>query len=667
MALSKILENSITDGVVSAAKLKDFAAAVDLNGVELILDADQDTSITADTDDRIDFKIAGVEHISISNSSGDTIIKPMVDAKDIVFQQYDGNKIFEINDANFVAVSGAAAGPGEIRIYEDTDNGTHYTGFKAGNNTASVAYVLPTADGTSGHQLTTDGSGTLSWSSAGTTLANDANNRVITGTGSGLNGEANLTFDGSTLAVTGAITGSSDLTLQDDLILDSDAAVLSFGEDNEITLTHVADTGLLLNGASVIQFRDSAINIGSPADGDLDINADDEIELNSTLIDINGNVEISGTAVTTGVHTFTAVPVFPNNTIETADIQADAVDGTKIADDAINSEHYTDGSIDTAHIADNQVTTDKLGDMTRGTLIFANASGATTTLAAGGANTVLTSDGTDIAYSTVGTDNLAADAITAAKIADNAVVTAGINADAVTGAKIADDAINSEHYTDGSIDTAHIADGQITTAKLATAVFTGATDIGAAIVDADLFLMDDGAGGTIRKSVMSRLKTYIGAEANTPSFYAYGTSQTTIGSDALTKIIVAGEQFDNGGCYNATANSATLNSLTAPAYAFTPNVAGLYFFTAMLHLNHDDYNVGLVNNLGGTGGTETYAALSYRFSDTANSTVMVSGFSVMNGSGNNICLTGYQASGGNIANYNSIYTTFFGGFLVKAS
>ena len=48
MALSKILENSITDGVISAAKLKDFAAAVDLNGVELILDADQDTSITAD-------------------------------------------------------------------------------------------------------------------------------------------------------------------------------------------------------------------------------------------------------------------------------------------------------------------------------------------------------------------------------------------------------------------------------------------------------------------------------------------------------------------------------------------------------------------------------------------------------------------------------------------
>ena len=132
MALSKILANSITDGAVTSAKLADFAAAVDLNGVELLLDADQDTSITADTDDRIDFKIAGVEHFSFSNSSGDTVVKPMVDGKDIIFQQYDGNKLFEINDGNYVGVHGAAAGPGEIRIYEDTDLGSHYTGFKAG-------------------------------------------------------------------------------------------------------------------------------------------------------------------------------------------------------------------------------------------------------------------------------------------------------------------------------------------------------------------------------------------------------------------------------------------------------------------------------------------------------------------------------------------------------
>ena len=38
----------------------------------------------------------------------------------------------------------------------------------------------------------------------------------------------------------------------------------------------------------------------------------------------------------------------------------------------------------------------------------------------------------------------------------------------------------------------------------------GGTDIGAAIVDADLFIVDDGAGGTNRKTAASRLKTYIG-------------------------------------------------------------------------------------------------------------------------------------------------------------
>ena len=52
-------------------------------------------------------------------------------------------------------------------------------------------------------------------------------------------------------------------------------------------------------------------------------------------------------------------------------------------------------------------------------------------------------------------------------IKDGEVKTADLAADAVTGAKIADDAIDSEHYTDGSIDTAHIADDQITQAKIA--------------------------------------------------------------------------------------------------------------------------------------------------------------------------------------------------------
>jgi hypothetical protein len=169
-----------------------------------------------------------------------------------------------------------------------------------------------------------------------------------------------------------AIGSDGDITLTQDLELQHDGAILSFGANDEVSLTHVHDTGLLLNSTNVIQFNDASQNIGAPSATVLDINATDEIELNATLVDINANVEISGTATTTGVHTFTAVPVFPNNTIETADIQADAITGAKIADDAINSEHYTDGSIDTAHIADDQITAAKINnDIISGTTALA--------------------------------------------------------------------------------------------------------------------------------------------------------------------------------------------------------------------------------------------------------------------------------------------------------
>jgi hypothetical protein len=40
----------------------------------------------------------------------------------------------------------------------------------------------------------------------------------------------------------------------------------------------------------------------------------------------------------------------------------------------------------------------------------------------------------------------------------------------------------------------------------------GGTDIGAALVDADLMIVDDGAGGTNRKATMTRLATYMGSK-----------------------------------------------------------------------------------------------------------------------------------------------------------
>ena len=58
----------------------------------------------------------------------------------------------------------------------------------------------------------------------------------------------------------------------------------------------------------------------------------------------------------------------PDLSVGTADLQADAVDGTKLADNAVDSEHYTDGSIDEEHIADGAVNADTIDMSAVGTL-----------------------------------------------------------------------------------------------------------------------------------------------------------------------------------------------------------------------------------------------------------------------------------------------------------
>ena len=173
-----------------------------------------------------------------------------------------------------------------------------------------------------------------------------------------------------------AIGSDGDVTLTQDLELQHDGAILSFGANDEVTLTHVHDTGILLNSTNVIQFNDASQNIGAPSNAILDINATDEIELNATLVDVNANLDVSGTytgggTMTTGgnivipdagnigsasdtdaiaiasdgVVTFSQVPVLPDNTVSTGDIQGDAITEAKIADDAVESEHLNNNVI----------------------------------------------------------------------------------------------------------------------------------------------------------------------------------------------------------------------------------------------------------------------------------------------------------------------------------
>jgi len=79
-------------------------------------------------------------------------------------------------------------------------------------------------------------------------------------------------------------------------------------------------------------------------------------------------------------------------------------------------------------------------------------------------------------------------------------------------------------------------DGSIAVADLD---IDGGTDIGAALVDADLMIVDDGAGGTNRKATMARLATYMGGKITGGSL-VYIASSGAISNAAS----VAFTQFD---------------------------------------------------------------------------------------------------------------------------
>ena len=108
---------------------------------------------------------------------------------------------------------------------------------------------------------------------------------------------------GNAESLTTAMTlQDDDVFLPDDLLLQSDASVLYFGADNDVNLTHVADTGLLLNAAMELQFRDSALTVGSTADGQLDIQADTKAKITAPTTELSEDLSIThdGTVIALG-------------------------------------------------------------------------------------------------------------------------------------------------------------------------------------------------------------------------------------------------------------------------------------------------------------------------------------------------------------------------------
>jgi len=86
-----------------------------------------------------------------------------------------------------------------------------------------------------------------------------------------------------------------------ELRLNTDGHIIKFGADNDVSLTHVADTGLLLNSTRKLQFNDASQFVQGSSATVLSIGATDEIdltatevEINVTTLDVNGAVALNG-------------------------------------------------------------------------------------------------------------------------------------------------------------------------------------------------------------------------------------------------------------------------------------------------------------------------------------------------------------------------------------
>ena len=250
----------------------------DLNGVELILDANGNTSITADTDDTVDFKVGGTDQITLI----DGVLKPTTDSD---VDLGTSSLYFKNAYIDTVTTTGNVTVGGDLTI-------TGTTSFADTNitNVGSIALDTITNDGT---DVTIDSSGDIILDAddtqiflkdGGTTfgsLTNAGGQLVIKSSSSDTTA---LTFAGANATFAGTLTtaagGIATASLADDIItaakmgdnaVDSDSYV-----DGSIDTAHIAASQI-----TNALMADDAIDSAEIVDGSIDTAhiADDQVTL----------------------------------------------------------------------------------------------------------------------------------------------------------------------------------------------------------------------------------------------------------------------------------------------------------------------------------------------------------------------------------------------------
>jgi hypothetical protein len=256
---------SISGGSISGVAI---SGSMDLNGSELILDADADTSITADTDDRIDIKIAGTDQLQFTDGA----ILPVTDndidlgsaSKGFKNLHADGSTIVGTISASSLSASSITVSSGGFSTVTagsaDIDGGT-IDGVTIGTSSAATdvrvdnlkldGNAITSTDTDGNIDLTPDGTGEVNISKV------DINGGAIDGTVIGASSAAAGTF--ASISVSdGDITNAGDINC-DEISVDASANGLNVNFNGNTGTNKISLSDNVANALDITESSNSYI------------------------------------------------------------------------------------------------------------------------------------------------------------------------------------------------------------------------------------------------------------------------------------------------------------------------------------------------------------------------------------------------------------------------
>ena len=502
----------------------------------------------------------------------------------------------EIEDSGNLTFNGstlAVTGSQTISVSLDVDGHTDLDNMGVSGVGTITQLVSTTATVGAGLTVTgtIDGNGGANISGAETVLSSATvsdltNNRVvIAGTSGALEDSGNLTFNGSTLAITGSIDLSADIDVDGTAnldVVDIDGAV---DMASSLTLAGNADFNgnLDVDGTSNLDAVDidgavdmaSTLTLAGNADfnGDLDVDGttnldavdiDGAVDMASSLTlagnaDFNGNLDVDGTTNLDGTNVAGALAVSGSATVDNLSLDGNTVttsSGNLTIDSAGGTTTINDACVISGNLTVNGTTTtinsttvsidDKNFQVATGAADDAAADGAGFTVDSGDGDKTWNFEATGDNWGSSENINLASGkvlkvantSILSSTTLGSSVVTSSLTSLGTIGTGVWQGTAINDTYL-GTIDNANKV-------SLSALNIDGGTDIGAALANTDEIIVDDGGGGTNRRCDMSRVKTYIygamsgdatASSGGAVTLAASGVSAGTVGSSTAIPII----------------------------------------------------------------------------------------------------------------------------------